>query len=363
MAKIQMISVSIAEAKTAVEFCIKAGKNVYIEGPAGLGKTELLSQIAEELGGKLYTSRLAQLEPSDIVGFPMPEKVGEDYVMQFSRPTNIPPRDDSDQLYIWFFDELNRANKQSINAVMQATDSCKRVGPHKLPKNTVVVGAGNPANDDAYDTAQLDAAVNNRYVHIKVHYCAAALADYAKRKEWHNNVVSFIQVTGNKLFSNGVYDGLPFTSPRSLEAMSQLEVAGLGRDKALHALLSQGTLGPEIGMMYHSHCFELQPVKWKELGTKAGKERLAKMVNPDNIRMDLLNFTNDDIVQHFVGNDGKISDKDFKTLEEYITTIPADQAAALVSIMRTNTKIQPAFDGHLQANGQKIAEHLGTLKK
>lgn len=360
--KVQMISVSIADAKDAIVFCIKAGKNVYIEGPSGLGKTELLGQIAAELSAKMYTSRLAQLEPSDIVGFPMPEKVGEDYVMTFSRPTSIPPRDDSDQLYLWFFDELNRANKQSINSVMQATDSCKRVGSHSLPRNTVVIGAGNPPNDDAYDTSQLDAAVNNRYVHIKIHYCAKALGDYAKKKEWHENVQSFLQVSGNKVF-DGVYEGLPFTSPRSLEAMSGLEHSGLGRDKALHALLAQGTFGPTVGMMYHSHCFELQPLKWKEIGTKEGKERLAKMIKPDNVRMDLLNFTNDDIFQHFVDQDGKMTDKEFKTLEGYLLAIPADQAAALISILRNNVKTAAGIDAHLTTGGQKISDYLGTLRK
>jgi hypothetical protein len=362
MAKVEMISVSLSEAADAIKFCIKAGRNVYIEGPAGVGKTELVAQVTAELGGKLFTTRLAQVEPADLVGFPMPEKVGNDYIMTFSRPTNIPPADDTDQLYIWFFDELNRANKQAINAVMQATDSCRKVGAHKLPKNTVVIGAGNPANDDAYDTSMLDAAANNRYVHIKVHYDAKALVAYAKKKEWHSNVVSFVQVTGSKIFKSNGYDGLPFCSPRSLEALNDMEKSGLGKDRAMHALLVQGCIGPELGAMYHAHCFELQPLKWIELGTKDGKTRLGRMLQPENIRQDLISFTNDDIVEHFK-KQGGMSDKEFDTLSDYMTTIPADQSAALLAQLNGTSQIVDAFRAHLAAKGQAIATYLGkTLK-
>lgn len=358
--KIEMMTVSLKDAADAIKVCIGANKNVYIEGPAGVGKTELVAQIATELGAKLYTSRLAQVEPADLVGFPMPEKVDGDYVMQFSRPTNIPPRDDSDQLYIWFFDELNRANKQAINAVMQVSDSCKKIGSHKLPKRLVVIGAGNPSNDDTYDTAQLDAAVNNRYVHIKVHYDAHALVDYAKRKEWNQNVISFVQVTGNKLFGGG-YDGLPFCSPRSLEALSDLENNGLtGKGKMMHALISQGAVGPELGAMYHAHCFELQPVKWVELKTKEGKARLGRMVQPGNIRQDLISFTNDDILES-LEKQGGISDADFKVLEDYCVSIPADQAAELCARLN-KSRVSDVFRSHI-ATKPAITNHLGKSIK
>lgn len=362
--KIEMISVSLTEAKKAIMFCCKAGKNVYIEGPAGVGKTELVGQISKELSAPMCTSRLAQCEPCDLVGYPIPEKVGDDYQMTFSRPTIIPPKDDSEQLHIWFFDELNRANKQSINAVMQATDSCKRVGSHQLPKNLVVIGAGNPANDDAYDTAMLDAAMNNRYVHIKVHYDAKSLVAYAKQSDWHSNVVTFIQVTGDKLFNSVGYDGLPFCSPRAMESLSQLEKAGMMNDKAMHALLSQGAIGPELGMQYHAHCFELQPVKWVELGTKAGDARLGRMLDQDNYRADLISFSNDDIIEHFKSS-GVMTDKDFKKLSDYLCKIHADQAAALVTQMQSVSGVSDEFKAHVGSSaGNALTNHLRTsLKK
>jgi hypothetical protein len=361
--KVQMMSVSISEAQPAIEFVVLSGKNCYIEGPAGVGKTELIAQIAAKLGAKLYTSRLAQVEPSDLFGFPVPTTLDDGtMITQHTRPTVIPPSDETDQLYIWFFDELNRANKQAVNAVMQATDSSRRIGPHKLPKNIVIVGAGNPANDDAYDTSMLDAAVNNRYVHLKMHYDTNSLVSYAKSKEWNANVISFIQVTGGALFRNGTYDGLPFCSPRSLETLSGLENNGLSNNKVMHAMLVQGCLGPELGLAYHSHCFELQPLKWSELSTDDGKARLGRMVQPENIRQDLISFTNEDIRKHFEKKAG-MTDKDFATLSEYLCTIPADQSAALISQLKGEPKVSEAFVNHMRAKGQAIGEHIGSALK
>lgn len=224
----------------------------------------------------------------------------------------------------------------------------------------VVVGAGNPANDDAYDTAQLDAAVCNRYVHIKVHYDAKALVAYAKKKGWHANVVSFIQVNGNKLFASTDYDGLPFCSPRALESLSQMEAAGLGRDKPMHAMLAQGCIGPELGLEYHAHCFDLRPVKWTELASKDGMERAARMADETNYRADLLSFTNDDIVEQF-SKKGAMTDKDFKILSDYICTIRADQGAALVAQIQSIASVRDAFRDHVKANGKAITDHLGKL--
>lgn len=360
--KTAMTSITLAELADAVKFCVKTGQNCYIEGPAGVGKTELISQIAASLNAKLFTTRLAQVEPADLVGFPMPEKVGNDYVMTFSRPNNIPPNDDSDQIYIWFLDEMNRANKQAVNAVMQATDSSKKIGTHKLPKRMVVIGAGNPANDEAYDTAQLDQAMSNRYVHYKVHYDAKTLVDYAKAQKWHPNVISFIQVTGNKLFG-ATYDGSsPVCTPRSLEAMSNLEHAKLMDNKFQHAITAQGAFGAELGAAYHSHCYELQPVSWKELGTKEGRARLGRLTNPENIRVDLLSFTNDDIREHF-HKAGTMSDKEFDLLASYLVDIPADLAAALANQLQKDPAIATVFASLFQSRGAKIVEHLGKAIK
>ena len=89
------------------------GLNGLLYGDHGVGKTQLIRDIANSLGLKLKYYSAATLDPySDVVGIPVPvDNIANDGVthkqLQFIRPHDI------DEAEIVFFDEFNRCSSEN----------------------------------------------------------------------------------------------------------------------------------------------------------------------------------------------------------------------------------------------------------
>ena len=59
-------SVTLAAAKREVMVAMKKKRPLFLWGPPGIGKSELIADICEELGGRLYDLRLALMDPSSM---------------------------------------------------------------------------------------------------------------------------------------------------------------------------------------------------------------------------------------------------------------------------------------------------------
>ena len=90
---------------------MEANKNILIAGEAGTGKTEMLKAAANELNLKMKYYSSSTLDPfADLVGIPVPNTSTK--LVEYYRPREI------DEAQVIFFDELNRADPKTINAVM-----------------------------------------------------------------------------------------------------------------------------------------------------------------------------------------------------------------------------------------------------
>ena len=59
-------SVSPTEARSRILRCFKNKRPVFLWGPPGIGKSEIVASLTEELGGHMIDLRLGQMEPTDI---------------------------------------------------------------------------------------------------------------------------------------------------------------------------------------------------------------------------------------------------------------------------------------------------------
>ena len=67
-------TVTSVEARRALLRCFKRQRPVFLWGPPGIGKSELVAGIAEDLGGLMIDIRLSQMEPTDLRGIPFYNK-------------------------------------------------------------------------------------------------------------------------------------------------------------------------------------------------------------------------------------------------------------------------------------------------
>lgn len=133
---------------------MKAEKNIIISGVHGVGKTAKLREAAGQLGFKMKYYSASTLDSfTDITGIPVPNI--EKKTVEYYRPTDI------EDAEVIFFDEVNRADKRTMNSIFEITQF-GTVNGIPLPNLKSVVAAMNPV-DDRYDTEELDQAFLDRF--------------------------------------------------------------------------------------------------------------------------------------------------------------------------------------------------------
>ncbi len=113
---------------------------VFIWGQPGIGKSSLVAQFSERLGLPCVSLLGSQLAPEDLIGVP---KI-EGGVSRFYPPATIARREP----YCLFLDELNACSYEVQKAFYSLVHE-RRVGEYTLPQGSIVIGAGNRAQDSA----------------------------------------------------------------------------------------------------------------------------------------------------------------------------------------------------------------------
>ncbi len=67
-------TINSVQARKSLLKAFKVKRPLFLWGPPGIGKSELVEGIAQELGGLMIDMRLGQMEPTDIRGIPFYNK-------------------------------------------------------------------------------------------------------------------------------------------------------------------------------------------------------------------------------------------------------------------------------------------------
>lgn len=148
---------------------------------SGIGKTAVIKQLGRihDMETIIYT--LAHCEPSDLKG---PVWPAEDGTFKTLPDGRIPFKDvgDPEKRAILFFDEPNRAEMTTLNAVFPAWAE-RRLGGHELGENVVVAAAMNPPDGEYAVTSQFssDPAMRRRTCQIVVHFSIGEFLRHAEK--------------------------------------------------------------------------------------------------------------------------------------------------------------------------------------
>lgn len=184
---------------------------VFIWGPPGIGKSALVRSFAEAVGLPCVSLLGSQLAPEDIIGVPQ--------IMEgksrFCPPTMI-ARDDP---YCLFLDELNACSHE-VQKAFYSLILDRRIGEFNLPAGTIVIGAGNRAEDAAI-TRPLSSALINRLVHVQLRASARDWLEWATGAGVNELVVSYITNRSDHLWSKPPKHEEPFSTPRSWDMLAK----------------------------------------------------------------------------------------------------------------------------------------------
>jgi len=208
---------------------------VFIWGPPGIGKSSLVEQFAMEVGLDVVTLLGTQLAPEDLIG--VPQIV--DGKSRFCPPEAI-AREDA---YLLFLDELN-ASSSEVQKAFYSLIHDRRLGNYKLHKNSVVVGAGNRAHDQAI-TRQMSSALINRMVHVELEPNSKDWIAWAQRNDVYPDIIDYVRAHPDQLFSAPPKTQEPFSTPRSWHILSDcLKSYNTTPDVQKTWVLAQGVLSP-----------------------------------------------------------------------------------------------------------------------
>ena len=94
-------------------------EDFFIVGRAGWGKTSIIKKLAKKFGYKVITVYLDKAEATDLGGIPIPTKGKTGAVQEKAMPAWAKVMEDEpDQNFLLFFDEMNQAAPDVMNALM-----------------------------------------------------------------------------------------------------------------------------------------------------------------------------------------------------------------------------------------------------
>ncbi len=211
---------------------------VFIWGAPGIGKSALVQQFAQRLRLDCVSLLGSQLAPEDLIG--VPQIV--DGKSRFCPPLLIA----REKAYCLFLDELNACTHE-VQKSFYSLIHDRRIGDYQLPEGSIVIGAGNRAQDSAI-VRPMSSALLNRMVHVHLRVSHRDWLVWADANEIHPWVTDYIRNRPDHLWSPPPKTEEPFSSPRSWHMLSdalrefgdtvteeQLEVLAFGCLSAPHA--------------------------------------------------------------------------------------------------------------------------------
>ncbi len=164
-------------------------RTVFIWGPPGIGKSALVERFAREVGLDCVSLLGSQLAPEDLIGVPRIED---------GRSVFCPPRMIArDEAYLLFVDELNACSFEVQKAFYSLIND-RRLGEYHLPAGSVVVGAGNRAQDQAI-VKPMSSALMNRMLHVELKPTARDWLDWAYAQGIHEWIIRYIETRPDHL--------------------------------------------------------------------------------------------------------------------------------------------------------------------
>jgi hypothetical protein len=215
---------------------------VMLWGPPGVGKSQMVAQIAARHGARVIDIRLSQMEPSDLRGIPF--RVGES--VEWATPALLPNAERHGEQGILFLDEITSA-PPSVSAAAYQLILDRRLGEYQVPDGWVIFAAGNRQGDRGV-TYAMPAPLANRFSHFDVETHLDDWVLWAYQNGIDERIIAFLRFRPELLFDfDPAHNPVAFPSPRSWEFAHR----GLQKFQD-HPDLLQGTLqacvGPAAGI-------------------------------------------------------------------------------------------------------------------
>lgn len=186
--------------------------SVMVWGAPGIGKTEIVLDLAQELGVECKEIVLSQIEPTDMQGIPSIQKDSRytDINRTVYNLTSLLPLDNGpeDKGGFIFFDEINRAPHEVQNVALKLIrERALKTVPglngeyYKVPSKWVIVAAGNRPEDDPVFVGDFSQALGNRFTQVNYAPTFEDWASWAESRGVDPRIIGFLKFLPDNLYT------------------------------------------------------------------------------------------------------------------------------------------------------------------
>ncbi len=219
---------------------------VMLWGPPGVGKSQMVSQIAARHQVPVIDIRLSQMEPSDLRGIPF----RQDDRVEWAIPSMLPDSERHGPAGILFLDEINSA-PPTVSAAAYQLILDRRLGDYRVPDGWAIFAAGNRQGDRGV-TYAMPAPLANRFSHFEVDTHLDDWVLWAYRQGIDERVIAFLRFRPELLFDfDPAHNPLAFPSPRSWEFAHRALQKFTDHPELLQGAI-QACVGPAAGIELHA---------------------------------------------------------------------------------------------------------------
>ncbi|MBK1721599.1 AAA family ATPase [Thiocystis violacea] len=215
---------------------------VMLWGPPGVGKSQMVAQVASRHQAPVIDIRLSQMEPSDLRGIPF----RTEHRVEWAIPAMLPNAQRHGPKGVLFLDEITSA-PPAVSAAAYQLILDRRLGDYEVPPGWAIFAAGNRQGDRGV-TYSMPAPLANRFSHFEVETHLDDWVAWAYGAGIDERLIAFLRFRPELLFDfDPAHNPVAFPSPRSWEFAHR----GLHKFEDEPDLL-QGTLqacvGPAAGI-------------------------------------------------------------------------------------------------------------------
>jgi hypothetical protein len=244
---------------------------IFLSGPPGIGKSDLLEQVAKELNMGLNAQYLGTMLIEQF-GMPLPTLEKDATFQKWSNPSfystedlriHPPTKNDglsledpsvlnvkavlSDGVIILFLDDIHLATK-TIQSYLFQLFTYRSIHNKKMPQNFVMVAAGNRSIDRA-NAQPIMAPIANRMYFLDVDAESSDwITNFAIPNQLREDIVSFIGLYPDMLQSDPL-ESKAWASPRSWTYLcGEMDQWEIGKTLEVDNILTMG--GGHVGVDY-----------------------------------------------------------------------------------------------------------------